>query len=199
VTESTEEVLVLDPLSYYDPENSIFPNLQETFAKTGKLDPLAFYVVLDWKSSRARTRHLWRLAAIGGSFEAAVCDIAVMLAAAPSPEQRLGELLTRWKFQLPTATAILSVLYPEEFTIYDVRVCDALGRFHELDGKRWSSEIWLQYRKFVEAVKSEAPSNLSLRDCDRWLWGKDKQRVLQGELEGACEAIKPSGTYVEKH
>ena len=28
--------------------------------------------------------------------------------------------MTRWKFRLPTASAILSVLYPDMFTIYDV-------------------------------------------------------------------------------
>jgi hypothetical protein len=129
---------LFDPLSYYNPETSIFPQIQTSFAETGELDPTAFYVILDWKSSRARTRHLLRLAKLGRSFDAAVKDIAAALAAnAGHPERQLELLLTDWGFRLPTATAILTVLYPDTFTVYDVRVCNALGAFHHLANAPW--------------------------------------------------------------
>ena len=31
-----------------------------------------------------------------------------------------------WKLRLPTASAVLTVLYPEDFTVYDQRVCKML-------------------------------------------------------------------------
>ena len=90
--------------------------------------------------------------------------------------------MTKWEFRLTTASAILSVLFPDTFTIYDVRVCRVVGNFGRLGQRRWSDETWREYQDFVEAVKAATPQGLSLRDCDRWLWGKDKQDTLRTEL-----------------
>ena len=177
---------MFDPIFYYNPETSIFPEIQKGFAETGELDPDGFYLILDWKSPRARTRHLLRLAKLGGGFDAAVKNIAAALTAnANQPEEQLKLLLIEWEFRLPTATAILTVLYPDNFTVYDIRVCNALGKFHQLGNAKWSSEHWAQYQCFVKAVQAAPPPELGLclRDCDRWLWGKDKRKTLQDELE----------------
>ena len=40
--------------------------------------------------------------------------------------------MTKWAFRLPTASAILTVLYPDVFTVYDRRVCKVLGAFDQL-------------------------------------------------------------------
>lgn len=173
---------VFDPIAYYSPETLVFPAIAQSFADTGTLDPMAFYLILDWKAPRARTRHRSRLARIGGSFNAAVNQIAADLRGATGPEQQLGLLLTKWGFRLPTASAILTVLYPEKFTIYDIRVCDALYAFRQLSGMKWSPTAWEEYRRFIGAVRRAAPQGLSLRDCDRWLWGRDKQETLRNEL-----------------
>ena len=80
-------------------------------------------------------------------------------------------LLTNWGFLLPTASAILTVLYPDIFTVYDSRVCDTLRDFHNLGGRKWSSKTWGEYQRFISAVRHAAPQGLTLRDCDRWLSG----------------------------
>jgi hypothetical protein len=96
--------------------------------------------------------------------------------------------MTKWGFRLPTASAILTVLYPEEFTVYDARVCEVLGGFGGLGDRKWSPEMWREYRRFVDAVRTnaEAPAALSLRDRDRWLWGKSKQERMAAELAAAA-------------
>lgn len=178
-----EGTALFDPIAYYSPERLMFPAIAQSFADTGILDPLALYVILDWKASRARTRHRSRLAGMAGSFTAAVKEIAADLHAATGPEQQLGLLLTKWGFRLPTASAILTVLYPNIFTIYDIRVCDTLQAFHQLSSMKWSSAAWREYQRFLGAVRDAAPQGLSLRDCDRWLWGKDKCESLRNEIE----------------
>ena len=101
----------------------LFPRVAKTFARTGKIDAVAFYLILDWKSPRARTRHGRRLAERDkGSFSAAVMQIAAGFRAATAPEQRMRLLIETWGFRVPTASAILAILYPDEFTIYDVGV-----------------------------------------------------------------------------
>jgi hypothetical protein len=175
----------MNPAVYYSPETLLFPALAQSFADTGALDPVALYLILDWKAPRARTRHRSRLARIAGSFNTAVKMIAADLLAAPSSEQQLGSLLTKWSFRLPTASAILAVLYPDTFTIYDIRVCDTLRAFHHLGNMKWSPAVWREYQRYVVAVRDAAPRGLSLRDCDRWLWGQNKQEALLKELAEA--------------
>src|ERR1017187_1229205 len=81
-------------------------------------------------------------------------------------------------FFLPMASAILTVLYPDDFTIYDIRVCDSLGEFHDLANKTKPSAIWDGYVKFKKSVIEKALPNLSLRDKDRYLWGKSFKKDL---------------------
>ena len=170
------------PIAYYSPETLIFPEMAQSFSDTGALDPMGLYLILDWKAPRARTLHRSRLASIAGSFNRAASEIAAELHAATAPEEKLGLLLTKWGFQLPTATAILTVLYPDMFTVYDRRVCNTLSAFHKLGGMKWSPKTWGEYQRFISAVRDAAPQGLSLRDCDRWLWGQDKQKALLMEL-----------------
>ena len=98
-------------------------------------------------------------------------------------------LIEKWGFPLATASAILSVLYPDAFTIYDVRVRRVLmscriGDFGRLGQRRWAEKAWRGYLEFVEAIRAAAPQELSrnLRDCDQLVWGKGKQDKLRGEL-----------------
>lgn len=58
------------------------------------------------------------------------------------------------------ASAILTILYPEDFTIYDVRVCDVLGDFHNINNKASFENQWFSYTQFLAAVK-----NLVLKIC----------------------------------
>lgn len=184
----------LDPLAYCTPEMNLFPALAKEFAETGKLDPVGLYVVLDWKAARAKTKHLSRLIkraqmrGVGNDFRAAARQIGRDLTKADGPERRLQCLIVDWGFRLPTATAILSVLYPDTFTIYDVRVCTQLNSFHNLANRKWSSQYWTEYLQFVRKVQARAHAErpgLSLRECDRWLWGKDRRKAVRKAIKNA--------------
>ncbi len=173
---------MLDQIHFYSPETTLFPKLAARFAETGRLTAEELYLILEWKAARARTKHLRRLT-YGRTFSEAAADLARAIHGAADDEDRLRLLLAEpWRFALPTATAILAVLYPDRFTVYDIRVCDALGDFHRLGHRRWSERIWADYCRFVEAVRVAAPANLSLRDADRWLWGHDERKALRREL-----------------
>ena len=117
-------------------------------------------------------------------------EIAANLHNALEPDQRVGVLMTKpkWGFLLPTASAILTVLYPDSFSVYDRRVCKELRDFDGLANMNWSADLWREYQRFVVAVRSAAPSELSLRDCDRWLWGRDKREAMCVELASADHA-----------
>ncbi len=72
--------------------------------------------------------------------------------------------------------------WPDEFTVYDVRVCDQLGRFHKLGNKTALESIWSGYSDYLKAVRLASPDGLSLRDADRFLWGKSVAEQLAEDV-----------------
>ena len=85
-----------DPFAYYAPEWWLFSDLARGFAETGQLEPAALYLILDWKASRARTKHLRRLTRLaGGGFDLATKRVAPDICPGISPEQRLENLMNK--------------------------------------------------------------------------------------------------------
>jgi hypothetical protein len=174
---------LIDPIDYYSPDTILFPKLAVRFGHIGHPTAEELYLILDWKASRARTKHLDRLTRSGRIFLQAAQDIAQDLHGAADDMERLRLLMAHpWRFPLPTATAVLTVLYPDRFRVYDIRVCEALGDFKKLVHWRWSDRFWPEYCRFVAAVRSAVPAHPTLRHADRYLWGMNKRNDLRDKL-----------------
>lgn len=139
---------------------------------------------MDWKAQRATVYAARRMLKKFPELESAALALTRAIHDAPSSKDRLRILMdVDWGFELPTASAILTVCYPDDFTVYDRRVCDILGDFHNLRNKTDFENIWAGYLRYMEAVRqSEAPADLSLRDKDRWLWGKSDYEDLKRKI-----------------
>lgn len=92
------------------------------------------------------------------------------------------------------ASAILTVLYPEEFSVYDERVCDVLADFHNLGNFATYENLWKGYVSFMRRVEESAPQGLILRDKDRYLWGKSLYQQLTENIEGGFTSAADDGT-----
>jgi hypothetical protein len=174
-----------DYIKFYNLEQYLFGEVKKRFHDTGDISPLDFLLILHWKSARARTKAIDRLKKIvGGDFDRATKEIALSLYRAPDSKKRLELLMNKWQFRLPTATAILTVLYPDEFTIYDVRVREVIGfdPIKEVFSETSWPQTWDDYNKFKKCVIQAAPANLSLRDKDRHLWGKSLSDAIKCDL-----------------
>jgi len=79
------------------------------------------------------------------------------------------------------ASAILSVLYPDDFTVYDVRVCGVLGDFAGAQYKKFA-DLWPRYQEYIERVRSEVSDGATLRAKDRYLWGKSFESQLKSDI-----------------
>jgi hypothetical protein len=153
-------------------ESYLFDYVGPRFIETGKIRPDDFFMIVIWKSNRAKMRIRAKLKGQAGDFAAAVASIAKSLHTSESPREKLRVLMAEWGFRLPMATAILTVLYPRDFSVYDVRVCEQLRNFHGMGHRRFSSELWNDYQAFLAAVDAEVPEELSLRNKDRYLWAR---------------------------
>ena len=172
-----------DYLQFYDLEKYLFGEVGFTFRNTGNIEPVDFFMIFIWKANRAKTRVRDRLKnnRKAGSFEKAVKQIAQTLWTQQDRKERLRILMEEWELRLPMASAILTVLYPDEFTVYDRRVCEQL----HIKGKDWtfSDACWIEYERFQKAVVDNTPANLNLRDKDRFLWGKSQREDAEQDCK----------------
>ena len=181
-------------LRYYDLETYLFEDVRQRFLKERRLDAFDLLSIIIWKAERSKSKLAHRLmkqadneaAEPGSRLEAAADQFTRALFEAKSPEERLLLAMETWGFRLPTASAILTVLWPEEFTVFDVRVCDELacaqlGDFRRL-GNISPKRIWQEYCKYRKAVESAVPQQRILRDKDQFLWGRSSARQLVKDI-----------------
>lgn len=158
--------------------------VRQRFARQGYLSAFDFFCIVIWKANRAKSKIAKRLLSAGhADLEEAVRELTGELAQQPSPRERLRCLREAWGLRLPMASAILAVLWPDDFTVYDRRVCGMLDGFYNLAHKSRFDSLWEGYQAFRRAVEEAAPSGLSLREKDRYLWGKSHYEQLVYDIE----------------
>ncbi len=174
-----------DPLRFYDLEQFLFDDVHHRFARQGWIDAFDFFSVVIWKANRAKSRIARRL--LSGDklrrsdLDAVVKDLTTRLSTALEPRERLRILLEDWRFQLPMASALLSVLWPSDFSVYDVRACEQLEDFERLGTLTRFDQVWDGYCRYVERVRAANPER-SLRDSDRCLWASSVAEQLRRDI-----------------
>jgi len=163
-------------------EDHLFEVVTPRFQENRTLSPYDFFAIVTWKSNRAKTRIRDGLAAAGKPASILMREVSE----AASAEAKVETLLKVRGIGLPMASAILTVCYPEEFTVLDYR---AWGTLEEasIEGlpARYPQEVgeYLQYCRICQHLAAEKV--LSLRDLDRALWAKSWEDDLLALAEGA--------------
>jgi hypothetical protein len=188
----------MDFLGYYNLESYLFNTVRQRFHDEGHLSAFDFFSIVIWKANRAKSRIARRLLEGGHSdLEQAVVELTSSLARQPTAKERLHDLWAKWGLRLPMASAILTVLYPDEFTVYDYRLCEQLGDFHNLPNRSNFDELWRDYQALLRRVREVTPDGLSLRDRDRYLWGKSAVEQLRADLEREFNTASTTGAANE--
>ena len=168
-------------LKYYDLEKYLFEDVHQKFHQHGFIAAFDFFCILEWKASRAKTYHVPRLEKIDNDLDIACEILTKSIYEIKGRKEKMRFLIEKHTFKLPTASAILSVLYPEDFTVYDIRVCNELKNFYSLDNLIFENR-WNKYEEYINKVKEITDKSLSLRDKDRYLWGKSFKEQLEGNI-----------------
>jgi hypothetical protein len=191
-TNWVEEVTMsLDYCRYYDIETFLFEDVSKRFHDQSSIGAFDFFSIIIWKANRAKSvtaKRLRKCAAPNETLDTLCHRLTGEVYRAPSPIARFMILICPpWRFALPMASAILTVLYPEVFTIYDYRVCAELGRFSKLINITDPGRLWTGYNDFIRAVRS-GTSEMSLRNKDRFLIGQSLAAQLNCDIESWFEA-----------
>jgi hypothetical protein len=166
-------------LDCYDPEHRVFPQLSKQ-PDGDRLTPRDVLMILKWKLGRIRDIHSKTV----NEQNMACINKAVQNAA--EPENKIVALKTLASvpgIRLATATAILTVCYPNEFTIIDRRVLAQLKLYPATTDGRTAEEY---LERYLPAVKVYAKTwNCSLREADRALWGLSVSERMEQVIRNA--------------
>lgn len=153
--------------NYANLENYIFSEVKNNFFSRHFLTPEEFFCIIIWKSNRAKGR-IKRLLEKSGNLELSIKKLTKQIHDENDKKEKLKILIQNWKFRLPMASAILTVLYPEDFTIYDYRVRNQLEIKDFGDRK---NQIERYFSEFLPKVQEQGKGK-NLREKDKYLWGK---------------------------
>lgn len=174
-------------LKFYDLESYALTDVRYSFNQNGYLSAFDFFCIIIWKANRAKTKIAQRLLKLNPDLNQIVHDLTNQIFIAHESRQRMKTLICDYGFRLPMATAILTILYPETFTVYDMRVCDTLCNFKGIDNITNFEKLWKSYQDYIACVRAYEPTNLSLRDKDRYLWGKSFHEQLTSDLKNSFQ------------
>ena len=196
-------VSIKNYLEYYWLEKYIEKKVKSAFVENNFLTAEQFFSIIFWKSKRPAKRIR------AGLLNVAIKELTEAIDKEKDHDAKLDILLKRDGFDIAMASAVLTILYPKIFTVYDYRVRDQLNKRIEklnkgsktkLEKVRDLSTVSNRqekkklYWEYVELVRS-AGTELSLRDCDRALWAKSWYEDLQ-DFIGSVN--KPSRKELEK-
>ena len=178
----------MDYLKLYNLEKYLFDDVKASFEKNRKLSAFDFFCIIIWKANRAKSKIARRLLAqersSGNDLNNIVERLTSEIAKAEDDKERMRILVEEWAFRLPMASAILTVLYPSSFTVYDVRVCKELKGYHEVQDKTRFADLWTGYQEYLKDVRNSEPTVSALRDKDRTLWARSFEDDLKRDIAG---------------
>jgi hypothetical protein len=165
-------------LDYYDPENRVFPKIAQKAEAGQPLNEQDVLVILKWKTNRLLASYSKTVT------RGTMKEINKAIADASKPTCEIAALNTLVNsnihgIKLAVATAILTVCYPDKFTIIDARVLELLDLFPsrlpknkrtEYDTSHWTPPDYI-YEFLPKVRECSERWGCSLRNADRALWG----------------------------
>lgn len=182
-------------LDCYDPETRVFPKIADKSSKGQDLVKRDVLLILKWKLGRIKKSNSEtvadkKMAEINGAVRdarKAGCEIDAVKALDRVPG--IG---------LATATAILTVCYPDEFTIIDQRALESLNLFPSTlpdamrTSKGYSADYWTAedyVNEYLPTVKERSKLwSCKLRSADQALWGLSVSRRV-GKIIAKSEQV----------
>lgn len=173
------------------------------FKINGYLTPEQFFSILFWKSKRPIKK--WVRPHLSNEMVKSLTEEihSKSRRSDGDEKEKLDVLLSQPGFGIAMASAVLSTLYPVDFTVYDYRAREQLnmdcfkkyrkeGKFlRDISTVSNNKIIKELYWEFVETVQRIADDKkLSLRNCDRYLWGKSWYEDLGKFLKDTDTAIR---------
>lgn len=160
-------------LDHYCPETRVFPKIAKAEGPP-KLTKQDVLLILKWKLGRIKESNS---ETVSKDNLRKINQWVEMAGKASREIEALKELDKIPGIGLATATAILTVCYPDKFTILDYRVLDTLG-LTPSNANDWKAEEYF-HKYLPEVQKHREHWHCSLRQADRALWGLSVKKQIE--------------------
>jgi len=159
----------VEALKYYFLECYLFDDVNKNFQKNGCLTSEEFFAIVIWKSNRAKTIVRKGIGKSGKTVSAITSEVS----RAKTRKDKLEALRKIRGIGIPMASAILTVCYPDDFTLVDYRARTALKDYFGAEIMGNPTVNPSAYFEYLDKCKELAnENNLSLRNFDRILLGR---------------------------
>ncbi len=154
---------------------SLFDKISEV-KKRGYMTKDEFFEVCMWKSPRPKKKYL-------SNSEEKIKEISKLVLSTDSEEIKIGLLDTLNGISIPVASAILTLMDPQNYGVIDIRVWQILYLYGEVktnpSGQGFRIEDWIEYLSILRKYSFQL--NLKVRDVEIILFFYHK-KIQEGLL-----------------
>jgi len=155
-------------IELYDTEKYLFEMVKPKVKKNGYISFNDFYQICMWKSARPKKRYLNNKESVKGVTKRALLET--------DEGKRIKILCELDGVGIATASAILTIIYPEKYAIIDVRDLEELNKIIKNKiGKTISIKTWINY--LTEMRKLAKKNNVTPREMDKALFAMNRESL----------------------
>jgi hypothetical protein len=162
--------------AYYSLDDYLFNRVTQRFARRQTLTRFDFYAIITWKSNRSISK------VRDGLRTANLTTTALMtqVSQCATDQDRMNMLIEINGIGVPVASAILTVCYPDRFTVLDYRAWEALFHFKRVMSKTMPTGTAGYFNTYLPACRTLAQQlRMRLRELDRAMWGWSKRESIR--------------------
>ncbi|HPT66016.1 MAG TPA: hypothetical protein PK257_01745 [Candidatus Woesebacteria bacterium] len=155
-------------IELYDTEKYLFEVISPKVKKSGYLSFNDFYQICMWKSARPKKRYLNNKESVENVTKRALLET--------DEGRRIKILCELDGVGIATASAILTIIYPEKYAVIDVRDLEELNKIIKNKiGKTISINTWINY--LAEMRKLAKENNATPREIDKALFAMNRESL----------------------
>lgn len=154
-------------ISLYSIENYLYEKVGVNAKKRGFLKFSEFFDICMWKSSRPKKRYLKNKDLVEKVTQKAFLE--------SDETKKIKLLCTLEGVAIPTASALLSVVYPKKYPIIDIRCLEQLNNLGYEISKYISEKVWIKYLEIMRSLATQ--SDKTPRQMDMALFAMHRETL----------------------
>lgn len=154
-------------LDLYNQEEFLFNIIGPAIRKRGFMKFDEFYQICMWKSARQKPKYLQNKKIIESISKEAFTD--------KDEVTKIKKLCDLRGVGIPTASAILTIVYPHKYGVIDIRCIEMLKKMGFDINKSINLKNWINYLEIVRNLGTE--NNLQPREIDKVLFAMHREML----------------------
>jgi len=160
-------------LDLYNTEDHLFRVMGPRIRRRGFINFDEFYQICMWKSVRQKQNYLKNKNIVKGISKKVFSEKSELL--------KMNQLLELKGVGIPTASAILTIVFPDKYAVIDIRCIQMLNKLGIKTNKTITINSWLEYLKTIRELAKE--NNLTPREVDQVLFSMHKEMLEKNNFQ----------------